>query len=63
MWDMLGPSIKDKLRTDTPAEGPKCLYGLAGYKVWLGSICSDGRRLVSDGADNKIIIHDFSQEE
>jgi hypothetical protein len=24
-----------------------------GYKVWLGSIETDGSRLVSDGADNK----------
>jgi hypothetical protein len=24
-----------------------------GYKVWLGSIETDGARLVSDGADNK----------
>ena len=24
-----------------------------GYKVWLGSIETDGTRLVSDGADNK----------
>ena len=30
------------------------------HQVWLGSICTDGQRLVSDGADNKIVIHDFS---
>ena len=41
---------------------PKCLYGLGGYKVWLGSICTDGRRLVSDGSDNTVVVHDFGGE-
>jgi hypothetical protein len=36
--------------------------GLAGYKVWLGSVCCDGRRLVSDGRDNCILVHDFSSD-
>lgn len=40
----------------------KCLYGLGGYKVWLGSICTDGRRLVSDGSDNTVVVHDFGGE-
>ncbi|KAL1527340.1 hypothetical protein AB1Y20_016010 [Prymnesium parvum] len=44
-------------------EPPTPLYGLAGYKVWLGSVCCDGQRLVSDGADNTLICHDFSDEE
>ena len=43
-------------------EGPVCLYGLGGYKVWLGSVWSDGRRIVSDGRDNAIVTHDFSGE-
>jgi len=60
IWDMQGPSIKDRMRENPEALGPKCLYGLAGYKVWLGSINTDGQRLVSDGADNKIVVHDFS---
>jgi hypothetical protein len=32
------------------------------YKVWLGSICidSEGRRLVSDGQDDVVVVHDFS---
>ena len=43
------------------AAGPKCLYGLGGYKVWLGSVWSDGTRLVSDGRDNLVVVHDFSE--
>lgn len=62
MWDMKGPSIKDQMRDQPPPPGPKCLYGLAGYKVWLGSINTDadGSKLVSDGADNRLVVHDFS---
>lgn len=37
---------------DVSSGAPSCLYGLQGYKVWLGSVCSDGARLISDGADN-----------
>ena len=36
------------------------LYQFAGYKVWLGSLWTDGERIVTDGADNTIIMHDFS---
>jgi hypothetical protein len=39
---------------------PRCLYGFGGYKVWLGSVATDGRRLVADGSDNKVLVHDFS---
>jgi WD40 repeat protein len=42
---------------------PRCLYALSGYKVWLGSIFSSSRKLVSDGADNTIIVHSFDEEE
>lgn len=47
------------------AYDPRCLYGLGGYKVWLGSINTggDGLRILSDGADNTIIVHNFSAEE
>mmetsp|Transcript_2726 Transcript_2726/g.7527 ORF Transcript_2726/g.7527 Transcript_2726/m.7527 type:complete len:457 (+) Transcript_2726:58-1428(+) len=53
MWDL-----------NKAAEGTSqcCLYGLGGYKVWLGSVCTDARRLVSDGRDNCILVHDFSDE-
>ena len=40
-----------------------CLYGLGGFKVWLGSICAvDGCKLVSDGRDNAVVLYDFSIE-
>jgi WD40 repeat protein len=35
------------------------LYQFIGYKVWLGSLWTDGSRLVSDGSDNTVIMHDF----
>lgn len=40
-------------------EDGKCMYKFAGYKAWLGSIWTDGVRLVSDGADNTVILHNF----
>ena len=55
MWDLAGT-------LDTGDTGPVCLYGLAGYKVWLGSVCCDGERLISDGRDNCVLVHDFSSE-
>ena len=44
---------------------PKALYGLGGYKVWIGSICIDdeGKRLLSDGRDDVVVVHDFSKED
>jgi WD40 repeat protein len=36
------------------------LYQFIGYKVWLGTVWTDGSRLLSDGADNAVILHDFS---
>lgn len=44
---------------------PKALYGLGGYKVWIGNICidSEGKRLLSDGRDDVVVVHDFSEEE
>merc|ERR1712021_67473 len=39
---------------------PRCLYALTGYKAWLGSIFTNENKLVSDGADNTIVVHDFS---
>ena len=38
-----------------------CLYQFVGYKVWLGSLWTDGIRIVSDGADNTVIMHDFDK--
>eukprot|EP00526_Cylindrotheca_closterium_P013368 CAMPEP_0113637276 /NCGR_PEP_ID=MMETSP0017_2-20120614/19505_1 /TAXON_ID=2856 /ORGANISM="Cylindrotheca closterium" /LENGTH=532 /DNA_ID=CAMNT_0000548283 /DNA_START=68 /DNA_END=1666 /DNA_ORIENTATION=+ /assembly_acc=CAM_ASM_000147 len=42
---------------------PRCLYAMTGYKVWLGSIFAGKKKLVSDGADNTIIVHSFDGEE
>jgi len=39
---------------------PRCLYALTGYKAWLGSVFTNENKLVSDGADNTIVVHDFS---
>jgi len=42
---------------------PRCLYAMTGYKVWLGSIFANGKKLVSDGADNTVIVHSFDEDE
>jgi WD40 repeat protein len=42
---------------------PRCLYAMTGYKVWLGSIFANGKKLTSDGADNTIIVHSFDGNE
>ena len=41
---------------------PIILYQLAGYKVWLSSVCVDeeGLRIVTDGAESTVVVHDFS---
>lgn len=40
----------------------KCMYALTGYKLWLGSACTDGDKLVSDGGENNIIVRDYSKD-
>ncbi len=42
---------------------PQCLYALTGFKVWLGSVFTNHKKLVSDGADNAFVVHDFSGED
>lgn len=37
------------------------LYQFVGYKVWIGSLWTDGKRILSDGADNTIVMHDFTR--
>ena len=55
MWDLSSAVV--------PGEsGVKALFGLGGYKVWLGSVWTDGRRIISDGRDNAVVVHDFSAE-
>ena len=48
LWDIAGD------------ERRQFLYQFVGYKVWLGSLWTDGTRVVTDGADNTVIMHDFS---
>mmetsp|Transcript_24216 Transcript_24216/g.37336 ORF Transcript_24216/g.37336 Transcript_24216/m.37336 type:complete len:432 (-) Transcript_24216:6-1301(-) len=47
---------------DISEKSPSCLYQFIGYKVWLGSMWTDGVRLVSDGSDNTLVVHDFEKE-
>lgn len=42
---------------------PNCLYAMTGYKVWLGSIFTNGEKLIADGSDNTIIAHDFTGDD
>lgn len=39
------------------------LYQFVGYKIWMGSIWTDGYRLATDGSDNGITVHDFLSED
>mmetsp|Transcript_14606 Transcript_14606/g.22521 ORF Transcript_14606/g.22521 Transcript_14606/m.22521 type:complete len:735 (-) Transcript_14606:55-2259(-) len=52
----------DVVGTEQNRPAAKCIYALTGYKLWLGSICTDGQRIVSDGGENSIIVRDFSKE-
>lgn len=55
-------SKTDAVDNKQQRQAAKCIYALTGYKLWLGSICTDGQRIVSDGGENSIIVRDFSQE-
>lgn len=46
----------------SPLAKCKCIYALTGYKLWLGSACTDGDKLVSDGGENNIIVRDYSKK-
>jgi hypothetical protein len=37
----------------------KCNYALTGYKLWLGSVWTDGKRLLSDCGEQSIVIRGF----
>eukprot|EP00984_Skeletonema_dohrnii_P021882 scaffold11040_cov142-Skeletonema_dohrnii-CCMP3373.AAC.4 len=52
----------DVVNSEQQRPAAKCIYALTGYKLWLGSICTDGRRIVSDGGENSLIVRDFSKE-
>lgn len=57
-----GSTGTDVVGTEQQRPAAKCIYALTGYKLWLGSICTDGQRIVSDGGENSIIVRDFSKE-
>eukprot|EP00581_Thalassiosira_minuscula_P012377 CAMPEP_0183723298 /NCGR_PEP_ID=MMETSP0737-20130205/14918_1 /TAXON_ID=385413 /ORGANISM="Thalassiosira miniscula, Strain CCMP1093" /LENGTH=558 /DNA_ID=CAMNT_0025953559 /DNA_START=60 /DNA_END=1736 /DNA_ORIENTATION=- len=70
VWECAEVQSEAKAETDESGEQQtneqklhtKCLYALTGYKLWLGSACTDGKRLVSDGGENSVIIRDFSRQ-
>lgn len=55
-------STDDEEQAEEQGLQMKCIYALTGYKLWLGSACTDGKRLISDGGENSVIIRDFSRE-
>lgn len=67
VWDCSDAAMAgddDSVEEKAQEQGPrtKCIYALTGYKLWLGSVCTDGKRLISDGGDSSVIIRDFSRE-
>ena len=57
--DQDGAMLMSNVRTN------ECLYQLGGgryqlgeHKVWINNVWTDGRRLVSVGSDNTIVVHD-----
>lgn len=52
---------KDEMKSSIDYIVPNILYCFEGYKVWMGSMWTDGIRLLSDGADNRIVIHDYEK--
>lgn len=70
VWDCAVGEDEDDLEDDDEEVAnsmkpkmPKVLYALSGYKVWLGSVFANNRKLVSDGADNTVIVHSFDEDE
>lgn len=57
--DAANADIADQQQAEEQLQ-TKCMYALTGYKLWLGSACTDGKRLLSDGGENSIIMRDFS---
>jgi len=55
-----GEESKDDPCSKKNSSGPRCLYALTRHKFWLGSVCTDGKRLICDGCDNIVFVRDFS---
>lgn len=68
IWDLIETTTTSNEKTTNYDYGgdrgstveAKCNYALTGYKQWLGSVWTDGKRLISDGGDQSIVIQDFS---
>jgi WD40 repeat protein len=64
VWTISGLEEERFLRESSGSEPLcKCIYALTGYKLWLGSACTDGHKLVSDGGENNIIVRDYSNQQ
>lgn len=59
---LVSGGLDGSLRVWDMVEGAS-LYQFVGYKIWMGSIWTDGYRLVTDGSDNNVIVHDFLSED
>mmetsp|Transcript_31549 Transcript_31549/g.63143 ORF Transcript_31549/g.63143 Transcript_31549/m.63143 type:complete len:613 (+) Transcript_31549:128-1966(+) len=59
VWDCYNDCAANS-NADSQHRPCKCLYALTGYKMWLGSACTDFNYLVSDGGENSIIVRDYS---
>ena len=69
IWDLIETATAPNKKTtnnDNVGNGSstqveaKCNYALTGYKLWLVSVWTDGKRLLSDGGEQSIVIRDFS---
>jgi WD40 repeat protein len=59
---LVSGGLDGSLRVWDMEEGAS-LYQFVGYKIWMGAIWTDGYRLVTDGSDNNVIVHDFLSED
>ena len=39
----------------------KLLFMFGGYKIFLGSVWTDGERIATDEADKEVIVHNFTR--
>ena len=61
IWDL--NNSEDSSSSSSSSSKPSALYLLSGFKVWLGSLWTDGERLIMDGADNAISILNFGERD